>query len=67
MELVIRLDLDGAAFEDTLNGIEVARILRDLASELDDSQIGPSPDGETVGDDLADINGNTCGSIRIEE
>ncbi len=55
-QLVIRIDIDNAAFEDSGPATEVARILRKLADDTVDT-------GEVFLTivDLRDINGNVCG------
>ncbi len=63
MQLVIKLDMDNAAFEDSGCGSEVARILykwigRIEAYSQDDFA------GETA--ILRDVNGNTVGSVEVQ-
>lgn len=59
MELVIRMDLDSAAFEDGQSE-EIGRILASIAERI------PEPLRETNGAlSLHDSNGNYCGSAEI--
>ncbi len=61
MRVTIKIDTDNAAFEgDTAT--ETARILRELANRFD-----YAPDsGETVTIPLRDLNGNICGSCKVQ-
>jgi hypothetical protein len=66
MELIINIKMDGAAFDSSENeaaaGDEVRRILHQaLANGYCDY---PCPATEFS---LRDINGNVCGSVRVEE
>ena len=60
MGITIRIRMDNAAFEPA-NGIEAARILRNLAEKLANA-------GELAANDevkLRDINGNSVGSCKV--
>lgn len=59
MKLVIKMDLDNAAFEEC-GYEEVQRILEDLCNRLPDTL--RSTNGDIV---LHDINGNCVGTARI--
>ncbi len=58
MRATIVLNMDNAAFEDA-PGIELARILRKLADDVENN--GP----ENANDRLHDINGNSIGEFRF--
>ncbi len=58
MKATITVKMDNAAFSDEPM-LELARILRELASEL--AQVGPYP----FDLQLRDINGNTVGAIIL--
>lgn len=61
MKLTIKINLDNAAFEDG-DGVEIARILGDLAERL------PFPTRKTNGAlQIHDSNGNHCGTAEITE
>jgi len=62
MRLIIEIDLDGAAFEEVA-GVEAGEILREIAYNMDNLDLFPGMDWPT----LRDSNGNTCGTVRIEE
>ena len=58
MKVKIEIKTDNAAFED-YTGSEVARILRELADNVDgESRITPQP--------LKDSNGNTVGKVEVD-
>lgn len=57
MKLTLKLDGDGAAFEDE-PATELARILEDTARRIRDN-------GQTHGS-LRDVNGNTCGARNVQ-
>jgi hypothetical protein len=59
MTLKITIKTDNAAFEDE-SGTECARILRQLASELDGRDLLP---GESIA--LSDYNGNKVGRASV--
>ncbi len=60
MKIKITIDTNNAAFEDCGTGPEVARILKQLAEDLDFCDcIGP---GQEI--PLRDCNGNTCGLLE---
>jgi len=71
MKLVLRIDLAGAAFEDS-GDLEVARILRTEADAWDrgDRDIGQDdPRWLWLAEDrwnLRDLYGNTCGSCALQ-
>jgi len=56
MKLIIKIDMDNAAFDD--NGEEIARILQDLAERYTDA-------GQVDDERLQDINGNQVGTAKI--
>lgn len=58
---IIQIDLGNAAFED-FPGVEVGRILRDLADKLENI---PLDEDRVI--PLHDINGNLVGSLRVED
>lgn len=60
-DILIKIDLDNAAFEDDQAGIETSRILERLALRL--RSTGHLQQG--MSGDLRDINGNTCGTWHI--
>jgi hypothetical protein len=69
MDLIIRINLDNAAFdfdgydpEHYADGNEIGRILRKLADELRDSVVGLD---DCNPDDLRDINGNKVGTVEV--
>lgn len=59
MKLKLEIKMDNAAFEENA-GSEVARILRQIADEVDCRDLLP---GEEIR--LRDINGNTVGQAKI--
>lgn len=61
--ITITINTDNAAFEGESWGLEVARILRDLAAYLPDSEAEVGPGAGT----LRDHNGNTVGSWEVSE
>lgn len=61
MKAVIEINMDNAAFEE-VPGVELARILRELAGRLDES--GEVEPGYR---NLRDINGNGVGFCQIQE
>ncbi len=61
MKATITIEMDNAAFEDT-NGIDLARILKRLANQIDDYSL-TSADNLT----LRDSNGNRVGSFTVTE
>jgi hypothetical protein len=62
MKMTVEIEMDNAAFEDNQGG-EAARILRAVASDVQDS---PTLSG-TVGGVLRDANGNAVGKWDIWE
>jgi len=62
MKLVLRIDLAGAAFEDS-GDLEVARILR---TEADAWDRGDRDIGQEDRWNLRDLYGNTCGSCALQ-
>ena len=66
MKLKLTIKMDNAAFEADgqtrrfRNGSELARILRDLASQMSDCTL---ESGETF--NLRDVNGNTVGKAEV--
>jgi hypothetical protein len=61
MDITIMINTDNAAFEDD-PGAEVARILRNLAKEVDGITLDP---GDYA--NLRDSNGNTVGKCTVSE
>lgn len=59
MNFTLSINCDNAAFEEDNQGGEVARILREVASQLDA--------GYTNMPRLMDYNGNTVGSASFQE
>lgn len=55
MKMVITLDLDNAAFEDSY---EARRVLEQFARNVEDYITGPRSK-------LMDLNGNSCGTVEI--
>ncbi len=68
MKFTVAIDCYNAAFdamteEDGFaNGCEIARILRSIAQDVDDIDIGPG-----WGKTLHDINGNRVGTAELED
>lgn len=62
MKLTITIQMDNAAFEDSNAGPEVARILRNLADDMDEGGSLTSPGAHAT---LRDINGNTVGKAKV--
>jgi hypothetical protein len=60
MKLKIEIDLDNAAFEPEFEGHEVARILHEMAEEIDYIALHPS-----FVRHLQDINGNSVGKAKV--
>ena len=58
MNIRIIIETDNAAFEDTGEEIETARILRDLADKVESGGLGDF--------NLMYINGNTVGQMDVE-
>ena len=60
MKLKIEIDMNNAAFEDAGSGVEVARILREIADRNENAifQVGD-------GFNLKDINGNRTGYLKV--
>jgi hypothetical protein len=59
MKLTITIEMDNAAFDP--RELEVARILREVAQQLDD--------GRQLDDwfpALRDVNGNLCGTVHVD-
>lgn len=54
----VTIDTDNAAFEDGA-GIEVARILRDIAEQVEDAR----PENSTIS--VFDVNGNRVGGWKL--
>jgi len=59
MTLNIRIKMDNSAFEPS-PGVEVARILHDLANRCEENDCTP---GDSVG--LRDFNGNKVGTAEV--
>lgn len=60
MQLIITIDMDNAAFtEHQVNGVETARILRGLATWMDEAHISEKAVGI-----LFDVNGNRVGTWK---
>lgn len=53
----INISMSNAAFESTDSGLEVARMLRELADKIEDSDLH-----QPVSFTLRDMNGNKCGN-----
>ena len=62
MKLTIEIKMDNAAFDEGPE-TEAARILRELAEQLEDNWYFAKMDNELP---LIDINGNRVGSVRVE-
>jgi hypothetical protein len=62
MKLKIEIEMDNAAFEDG-NGREAARILRDLADNIEPWQLAA---GE-ANPSLRDANGNKVGTAKVTQ
>lgn len=60
-DFVVRIELENDAFADGQESGEVARILRELARDIDAKQ--ELPDNAS----LFDANGNRCGRTKIED
>lgn len=58
--VTITIDTDNAAFEDAGRAHETARILRELADRIEDTDL---PNGMLH---LRDVNGNTVGQFEVE-
>lgn len=58
MDITIKINTDNAAFQDSMLRVEVSGILETLSKEIDRFGIVNKP--------LRDINGNTCGYVKIE-
>jgi hypothetical protein len=60
--LKFRLEItcDNAAFDDAI-GTELGRILRDLATRIEDGE------ATRLYQNVRDINGNPCGTFRLKE
>lgn len=56
MKIILKLDLDNAAFQPGDRALEIARILHKLADDLENG---------TPKSKILDINGNTVGSIGV--
>lgn len=66
MKLKITIEMDNAAFvQDALAGTEAARILRELADDLNDCSLAPGcgPNGQPW--QLRDVNGNRVGEAKV--
>jgi len=68
MKLTIEINMDNAAFDGPLCG-ELSRILSSVTRKVE-SQLERSPecicDAPEIDDKLLDINGNTVGSVRLQ-
>lgn len=60
MQLTISFNCENDAFQDGQHDLETARILRDVANDI---EVGCYYEGTTP---VRDINGNTIGSINIQ-
>jgi len=60
MKIKITIETENAAFEDYGKGPEAARILRQLAEDIDFSDMLAAGDVRR----LRDANGNTCGTFE---
>jgi hypothetical protein len=68
-KLTIEIDMDKAAFYDQHYATELDRILRTVSRKVENQmarEIGCVCDAPEIDDKLLDINGNTCGSVRLE-
>ena len=63
MNCTIKINMDNVAFEDA--GIELARILRQLAENAEDFLDDTSVFSDGITEAIYDINGNRVGSISI--
>lgn len=61
MELRLSIDTSNAAFDGDDRGLELARILRDLADKLEAGDFGPTYTAAP----LRDINGNRVGMVQF--
>lgn len=61
MKVLISIDCGNAAFDDGMEGVEVARILRELAEKVDER-------GMREGDvyPARDVNGNRVGELKVK-
>lgn len=67
--LSLKLDCDNAAFDDGNRAAEIARIFRNLASEIEregERTKAFESGALTIGSRLFDSNGNSCGSWEIK-
>ena len=64
MQFRIEIDSQNAAFSDGDGPHEVARILRELASHIE--QIGARPGPDSDGGLVFEVNGNRCGTWNID-
>ncbi len=61
MKLTLTISMDNAAFED-MPGVELARILRTVARQIEGSEHGDSGKFPVL-----DINGNNVGSVIVSQ
>lgn len=61
MDFVVTIETGNSAFEDESPTREIARILRELADDLDSRQDERWFDGKK----LLDVNGNTVGRVTV--
>ncbi len=61
MKFTLSLSLNNSAFSDQNNGAEVARILRKIANNIEESNL---QDGDK--DNLRDVNGNLVGYVEVK-
>jgi hypothetical protein len=64
MNITITINTDNAAFHEDYSGVEVARILRKLADEMETAAYDQD---ESCGHPLMDYNGNKVGRYEVTE
>ena len=67
MRLIIEIDMKGAAFDGDAAGPEVARILKKAAGHFSELVLKDFEDEEVYFHHPRNINGNICGSVRVED
>lgn len=61
MQFILEIEIDNAAFDGRNSGSEVARIIREVATEIDDDALDLHDGFHAT---LRDINGNKVGAAR---